>query len=275
MEIISKRLREQVREFCAAALRGHSYNLFKNPYIWFGIFWGMPVPVVTISLYVFFTNPTSTEAFRHSALATALQWFFLAHPIFFGALFGILGTIRTDKEQQISELIDELWRTSTLDPLTGLSNRRHFVQVFDEEMARANRNGEPLSLVFFDLDHFKRINDTYGHHVGDQVLCESAELIKKHCRQYDLPARWGGEEFVILLPSVDIGGATMIADRIREGFVTDCCRAMPFTQTISGGVAQLLPDDSLETLADRADQALYAAKNSGRNRVVAWKNELG
>lgn len=265
------RLTDQVREFCSAALRPHSYNIFRNSYIWFGILLGLPVPVVTAYLEIIFTEPN--QHFPHIVahiFQSPRQWFFLAHPLMFGALFGILGTIRHEKDGQISNLIDELQYLSTLDPLTGLANRRHFMNVFHDEIARADRQTLTLSIVFLDLDFFKKINDTYGHHMGDQVIREAGRFIETHCRPYDTIARWGGEEYIILLPASDEKEAALFAERIRAGIAAGFSAEIPFPVTISAGIAQYQPGDTLSVFVDRADQALYAAKLSGRNRVMVW-----
>ncbi|MBI4792529.1 MAG: GGDEF domain-containing protein [Deltaproteobacteria bacterium] len=263
------RLMDQVREFWTAALRLNSYNPWRNPYIWFGILWGLPVPVVTAYLEIILTEPNqpAPHILAH-IFQSPRQCFFLAHPLLFGALFGILGTIRHDKDTQINNLIAELQRLSTLDPLTGLANRRHFMNVFHDEIARADRQTLTLSIVFLDLDFFKKINDTYGHHMGDKVIREASRFIETHCRPYDTIARWGGEEYVILLPSSDEKEAALFAERIRAGIAAGFSPEIPFPLTVSAGIAQYQPGDTLSVLVDRADQALYAAKLSGRNRVM-------
>jgi diguanylate cyclase (GGDEF)-like protein len=118
-----------------------------------------------------------------------------------------------------------------------------------------------------DIDHFKTINDTYGHLVGDAVLTEMSRILRKHCRQSDIPARWGGEEFAILLPNTDISGGQALAERIRQAITTH-----PFEHghhiTVSFGVATLTHDDGRD-LVRRADAALYTAKQTGRNTVVS------
>jgi len=264
---------DQVREFFYACLRLHSYNLFKNPYIWFGVLWGLPIPLVTTSLAMIFTakghfTPDISDIFQ-----SPLQCFFLAHPLLFGVLFGILGTIRQEKDTQIQNLVEELRELSTHDPLTGLANRRHFIQAFEEEAARTDRQDLPMSIIFLDLDFFKKINDTHGHQMGDTVLREVSRYMQRHCRTYDTAARWGGEEFVILLPADDETKAAACAERIRGGIAAGFSAKIPFPVTISAGVARYETGDSLERLTERADQALYRAKQTGRNRVVIWKEQ--
>ncbi len=152
------------------------------------------------------------------------------------------------------------------DRLTGLFNKGKFNEVLKREIERARRYKRPLSLIIFDIDHFKRINDTYGHKVGDEVLKELAKLIKKNIRKTDFAARWGGEEFVILAPETDLDGAVKLAEKLRQ---TVEKHEFPTVKnvTISLGVAQYIDGESPEEFVIRADMALYKAKEGGRNRV--------
>lgn len=269
---MSNSIQTQVKEFCVAATHLYSYNILKNVYIWFGIFWGLPIPIVTISLHLLFLSGSGVEAPLKIVFTTPLQWFFLVHPLLFGTLFGILGSVRREKDREVAELIKELQILSIRDPLTGLSNRRDFVHAFADELARISRKEASLSLIFADLDHFKRVNDTYGHHVGDQVLKATATHLRSCCRPYDTPARWGGEEFIILLPDTDELEAAGFAERIRTSLKDGLSPTIPFPVTISLGVAQYLPGESLEVLVERADRALYFAKQNGRNQVLRWSS---
>ncbi|MBU0961600.1 MAG: GGDEF domain-containing protein, partial [Proteobacteria bacterium] len=158
-------------------------------------------------------------------------------------------------------------------PLTGLVNRRYFIEAFAEEVARTLRQNIPLSVVFLDLDFFKNINDTHGHRMGDTVLKEISHYVQRQCRPFDTIARWGGEEFIILLPANDEKEAVACAERIRRGIAAGVSKKIPFPVTISAGVARYEAGDSLQTLTDRADQALYKAKQSGRNKVVIWQEQ--
>lgn len=263
-------LPKQVKEFFAAAAQPFSFNLYRNLYLWFGILWGLPIPVVTILIHAHFLSVSGVERPYLAALCSPLQWFFLAHPLLFGIVFGILGTIRHDKDSQIHAMIERLEELSALDSLTGLKNRRYFTHIFPDECARSLRRDEAMTLLFLDIDHFKRINDRYGHHFGDLALQVIAICFKTQCRPYDTVVRWGGEEFLILLRATDESGAVVFAERIRQAVQDDLGTALPFPLTISIGLAQYREDDTLERLVDRADRALYHAKQSGRNRVVAW-----
>lgn len=163
---------------------------------------------------------------------------------------------------------DELKRLATTDALTGAGNRRHFQQVVEIEMAQARRHLIPLSLILFDVDHFKRINDNHGHQVGDQVLVSLVSLAQSRLRVGDLLARWGGEEFVILLPYASLTDAERLAERMRALFEQHTI-AVAGRVTASFGVAQLSLGEVQDEWLKRADSALYEAKTAGRNRVRA------
>lgn len=161
---------------------------------------------------------------------------------------------------------------STTDSLTQVFNRRYFMSVFVAEFERAARNGRCLSMLIVDVDFFKRINDTYGHLVGDGALRVIAQLLRHQLRAYDVVCRYGGEEFAILLPETNAGEALRIAERCREaiGAFAFAVREEVFSATVSIGVA-CIPDHgalSIDQFTHLADQALYRAKQTGRNRVV-------
>jgi diguanylate cyclase (GGDEF)-like protein len=165
--------------------------------------------------------------------------------------------------------IARLRHLSESDPLTLLHNRRCLLERLPALVADCRQRGAPLSAVMADLDHFKQVNDSYGHPVGDEVLVEAADRLRQSCRLSDLPARWGGEEFLVLLPDTRRGEARAMAERIREligrqPFVTS---AGPLRVTASVGAAELDADEGPSSLLQRADEALYRAKDSGRNRV--------
>ncbi len=167
-------------------------------------------------------------------------------------------------------LVEEAQRLATTDPLTGLFNRRAFSSLLERELARSTRYGHPLSLVLLDLDHFKKINDRFGHGTGDAVLQLTGQCLLAQGRNTDLAARWGGEEFVMALTSTDGAGAACFCERLRtaiEGLeMAPEGERVPITASI--GFAAYLPGESLDAFVDRADKAMYAAKSSGRNRVV-------
>mgnify|MGYP000067032693 CR=1 FL=1 len=162
----------------------------------------------------------------------------------------------------------ELEHLATIDPLTGLYNRRYFLQRLRDCHNAFGRYGSPYSLVMFDLDHFKAINDQHGHDVGDKVLQEIALRTKDILRDVDIAARWGGEEFMILTPQTGQEKALILAERLRHGFAAAPIDPVGIV-TASFGVISDAPCDSLEALTHRVDKALYAAKKAGRNCVQA------
>jgi diguanylate cyclase (GGDEF)-like protein len=140
------------------------------------------------------------------------------------------------------------------------------------EWARLQRHGGALSFIMADIDYFKRVNDSYGHSIGDKVLQEVARTIARQCRESDLPARYGGEEFAIVVPDEGISGAVQLAERCRREIenVHLPAKGKPIRPTASFGVAAAEGLHNAELLVDRADQALYRAKAAGRNRLAAW-----
>jgi two-component system cell cycle response regulator len=171
---------------------------------------------------------------------------------------------------RIAALMDEQKRLATIDPLTGLRNRRAFVEVARVEIARCQRYELPLSLMLLDVDHFKHINDERGHSAGDAVLTALGNLLSRQLRTPVVAARWGGEEFVVALPNTDTAGAHVLAERLRAAVaqlpISYEGRAIAISASI--GVAGYERGETLESLVDRADRAMYTAKVSGRNRVA-------
>jgi diguanylate cyclase (GGDEF)-like protein len=171
---------------------------------------------------------------------------------------------------RMAALVEESQRQASIDLLTGLMNRRAFLPAIANELARAKRYSHPLSVLLLDVDHFKQINDRYGHAAGDQVLSAVGKLLSSNLRGSDFAARWGGEEFVVALTNTESEGGRVAAERARvsvEELVIDDGSGQRIAVTASVGLASLQPDESLEQLMDRADRAMYAAKYGGRNRV--------
>lgn len=160
-----------------------------------------------------------------------------------------------------------LQRVSRTDALTNLANRTWLNSVLPAEISRALRSKQALSVILLDIDHFKKINDQYGHLIGDQVLIKVAKLLQAAVRPYDTCARWGGEEFLILCPNTSLSVAHTIAERVRLSIAEHDFGA-PGPVTISAGVSCLIEYDSEDKLLGRADSALYISKNQGRNRVT-------
>ena len=166
--------------------------------------------------------------------------------------------------EKANATINKLLKT---DSLTQISNRHHFMDYFQKMHAYAYRRGMPLSLVMTDLDHFKNINDRYGHQAGDQVLVAFARLLQDNSREEDLAARYGGEEFIILLVHTDLEQGYAQAERIRSSIENMEIGEQKIKATASFGVATLEKNETTDQLIRKADQALYQAKNAGRNRV--------
>lgn len=178
-----------------------------------------------------------------------------------------------ETRQQLDKISNELEHSQALartDPLTGFGNRRAMTELITREIARSRRTKEPFSLAILDIDHFKKVNDEHGHGVGDQALVHVAKLAKSSIRETDELCRYGGEEFVVTLPGATSEGAHFVIDRMR-GLMERTPLALKKGELVlrySAGVAELKRDEDAEALLKRADQALYAAKAAGRNRVM-------
>ena len=192
---------------------------------------------------------------------------FLGKPVSQGELFARLQT-----GHRILELESRLNQLAHRDPLTGILNRRTFYEVFEQEWSRSIRYRHPLSCVMVDIDYFKKVNDTYGHLMGDHVLKYLAQSLEGQTRHLDYVCRWGGEEFCVLLPETDEAGAMIWAERCCDAIADAEFQSGPhnFTMTASFGVAQRTDDmECPDHLLGLTDQALYAAKRAGRHRAVA------
>jgi diguanylate cyclase (GGDEF)-like protein len=193
-----------------------------------------------------------------------------------------LSTMRkelAEKNAQLEEEImlrqtteQQLLRMATTDPLTELFNRSHFFDLAGRELSRSQRKNRPISFLLMDIDHFKKINDSYGHLVGDQTLIRLAEICQGYVRKYDILARYSGEEFIALLPETDLEHAKIIAERMRELVENSIMEfeGITFSITVSIGVATIDAENnlSLDGILDRVEKALYRAKRSGRNLVI-------
>lgn len=178
-----------------------------------------------------------------------------------------------ETEHTLREALRQVKKLAATDPLTGIHNRRSFFHLAETEFARSKRYNHPLSVLALDIDHFKNINDTYGHQAGDKVLEAISHCCTSHLRTSDIFGRLGGEEFSILLPETELKPAIKTADRIRTAIseleVQIGEDTIQFTTSM--GVADIRPEiTSLEELMDLSDQALYQAKENGRNRVICW-----
>jgi diguanylate cyclase (GGDEF)-like protein len=249
----------------------------------------------------------SVTWFALSSLAFILArpWnhtWWLAHAIFAGGFFllsyGVVQAFRTTRSfstiysqgellarlseamadtqnalQEVQRSNQKLEHLAATDPLTGIGNRRQFISCIGAEIARATRNGTALSLLSLDLDHFKKINDKYGHPGGDSVLCEFAQKCLEAISPYDVVARVGGEEFMVLLPGATLDAACAVGERLRSAISDDTFEvgtSPPIKITISIGVSEFRRDgDTLDSFLGVADQRLYRAKHEGRNCVIA------
>jgi len=170
-----------------------------------------------------------------------------------------------------ARIFEETQSQAITDPLTGVYNRRGLYQLGEFEFQRARRIHRPFCAIIFDIDHFKRVNDHYGHVTGDQILSQLVERCQKNAHMIDLIVRYGGEEFVILLPETNLESAKRFAERFRQSVMKDPFETNvgPLRVTISIGVAEMNEHDTLQTLVERADSALYKAKGAGRNCVAS------
>jgi len=189
------------------------------------------------------------------------------------AVYGIYRDItgRKINERALKEATARLEELARTDPLTGLLNRRGLLGMMEYEIKRARRSGKRFSIIMGDIDHFKEINDLFGHDTGDLILENLAEIMKKSLRAQDLIARWGGEEFLILLPETTLAGARCAAEKLRKNIMDHVhhIRDMEFNVTITFGVCELKEDLDSEICIKRADNALYRGKEGGRNRVMS------
>jgi len=202
-----------------------------------------------------------------------------------GAYKGLLGKLDEAKRylkmiendsQNLSEELARVRLLSMTDELTDLPNRRALMRRLEDEMSRSQRYGFHLTLVLIDLDLFKNVNDEYGHAVGDTILTCYAEHILSTFRHHDMVARYGGEEFAVILPNTDLHGAMSALHKVqKEAAATTChCGDVEIpAPTFSAGVALLHEDDNVESLLKRADDAMYEAKQLGRNQIIVDRQD--
>lgn len=169
------------------------------------------------------------------------------------------------KQKELLEVNFKLWELANTDSLTSLNNRRYLQEKLASSIAESTRLSQPLSFLLLDLDHFKKINDTYGHLMGDQILQRLGEILRVEMREEDIAARYGGEEFALILPNTELSVALEIAEKIRIRIENTDWNISKVT--ISIGATMLVAGDTVSTLQSRADQALYSSKNHGRNLV--------
>ncbi len=175
-----------------------------------------------------------------------------------------------DLFESMNESISMLYEAATHDEKTGLYNNKFFETIFDMEIEKAKRKQQKLSIVMTDIDFFKKINDTHGHMKADEFLKRLAEAIQKQVRGSDIAARFGGEEFVILLPETDLEKAKRFATRLKTAIHSDKILSK-YHVTVSGGITQFKEKDNKKKMKERVDKALYQAKETGRDKFVALK----
>lgn len=256
----------------------------------------MAIMLLILAFSMFALRPARIHQLSGSAvcmLGTVMLWKGVADPVRYPAAVEIthamiavvlmssisvlsvrMGRLRSLLQRQKADLEHALQQNrllSTLDELTGLINRRHIGATLRGEHERQRRGGEPMSVALIDIDFFKRVNDAYGHAAGDTVLRAFAQLASKSLRAVDTAARWGGEEFLIVMPSTGTDEAKRVIERLRKDFAT-----MKFSTideflraTFSAGVATHVDTESIDGFIERADQYMYSAKAAGRNRIVA------
>jgi diguanylate cyclase (GGDEF)-like protein len=254
---------------CAAELFIASTDELRLSYWFTGSMFGLYALVLILRLLTAGSLPRLTSPFQADVWQNVL---FMANIVLSVAwTFGLFMMTNARLSLELRQAEAEMRELAMTDHLTGAYNRRSFDELGRRECARAQRTGGPLAMLILDIDHFKNFNDTYGHLVGDELLCTLVAACRCHLRQVDLLARWGGEEFVVLLPATDREGCKRVAEKLRE---TVAQLTVPGIHkqaqvTISlGGAVWNSEDDNLEALLRRADLALYQAKRRGRNCVV-------
>lgn len=177
----------------------------------------------------------------------------------------------TDLAVTIANLFEEIRRQAITDGLTGIFNRRHFDQCFISEADRANRLKQPFSLIMLDMDFLKKVNDTLGHSAGDLAITRIGDVLKQNARSIDIPARFGGEEFALLLPGVDIEGAEVAAERLRAAIANNPIEGIGQITASIGVATYLRHADNVDKILELADEAMYLSKKNGRNQVTIAK----
>lgn len=171
---------------------------------------------------------------------------------------------------QLTQALEKIQQTANYDELTGAANRRHMLQLIQYESQRSDRSANPLLVAMLDIDYFKRINDTYGHQAGDVALQKFTKTVQEKIRVTDTLARWGGEEYLILLTETELDVGLICLERVRAAVAADVVKFAGswISLTVSIGVTRYQPGEAFEKTLTRADEALYAAKAQGRNQIV-------
>ncbi len=250
-----------------------SYLPWGNFFSLLGGFTGLGLAFVLLFIYQLFQTPLERDIGVFS-LALSPLFIFITVVLIVGFM-GLLGSIAVFLSERVNMIENQLLDVkdkSETDPLSGLCNRRSFMRMMDTELHRQSRlkNQGEMALIFIDIDHFKLVNDTHGHHAGDIVIQLLSKFLEQACRPYDTVARWGGEEIVILTPQTSEDQSVRFAERIRSGIeaLDIDAEGQTIPITVSIGVALYLSNgEEMSEFIDRADSMLYKAKNCGRNRV--------
>ena len=220
------------------------------------------------SALVIASEPTRVLAIPHDTVWSLVEH---SHAVALNLLGILAGRMRHDQRELVTSQNKkaQFEHQAYVDALTGVHNRHWMNDAFPRAMHRCAINKHPFSIMIIDIDHFKRVNDTYGHLVGDIALKTVAQCMTRNFRPHDLLARYGGEEFAVLLPDTKLEDAMIIAERLRIGVADEkiYCDGLSFQVTISIGIARTQHEEKLETLIGEADHALYRAKELGRNRI--------
>ncbi len=226
--------------------------------------------LLLLALFVFYMGLHTVS--RHAGPQTPLSAHGLAvvHGFNVAVVFCMAAYTARFYYDTVRRAEEQLQAQAATDPLTGLSNRRNLIARAERTLAEARLAGRPTALVIADIDHFKRINDRYGHDAGDQVLVSIGALLLRSSRAHDVVARWGGEEFLILLPDTSAETAQILAERVRSAVAERSLHQAGerIDATLSLGVSEVREDESLSSAIARADGALYRSKETGRNRVT-------
>lgn len=224
--------------------------------------------LVAITLFILFKQPAG---FDPSIYTPVFLERFLAIYLAISVMAFLYAYLRTCAELSMDNVNRDFRNMANTDELTKLANRRRMREVLYQEVSRTRRNQGKFSLINLDIDHFKEINDRYGHDCGDTVLRAIPNILRKVLRTQDISARWGGEEFLILLPETGLDGARHVAERLRTAFAEYpiSYEGREFSITASFGVSEFTHTDKLDDCIRQSDKNLYQAKTEGRNRVVA------
>jgi len=232
-------------------------NTSKKP--WLTIAAGLLVVLELVLIYAFFPEQSSI----YPSTGNAPIFFLLMSVMTGAALMFVLLRLKSIQITQSKRLQKQIYN----DELTGLYNRHFVYELLDYELEMMKKTRSPFCLCFADVDHFKKVNDTYGHQVGDEVLKGIADVLTNSLRKSDVICRWGGEEFVIVLPRCDIAQAPQVIEKVKQALNEKVISSRQLAVTMSFGIVSLSNDEPIELILKRADDLLYLAKENGRNRI--------